>query len=433
MTVVGTEDVFVGGHTSGIFPGEQNFGSFDGFAMMLSAADGATLWTHQFGSNSDDRVWAVATSRDGGSIAVGGDTMGVLPGELSAGNSSWDGYVKLLNASDGTSLWTHQFGTHRGDFVRAMAVSPVTGSIVVGGSTYGTFPGAADNIGGRDPYVIMLSAIDGAQIWSCQFGGDSNGYIHALAADPVSGNIAVGGVTQSSGEYDAFVMLLSATDGAVLWAQQFGSSADDNLNAVAFHPAGNIVVGRDSVVMLLNSTDGAELWTHQFGSSDEESLRINMHAGDGGRSDHRVARVWRRHCRHCPGAAEQPRRRRRLCFRARWVQHGAIRALHRGARDNNVAGTIRCTDHLESNALDPNRRESDHRGANSSTTHRSHNVRCHHLDKSNIRANHGHVCADSPGAGQVHLRCVPEPHLYVRGPHPRQKPHHGRPRPARLR
>ena len=240
---------------------------------LVQQALGATLWTHQFGSNSDDRVWAVATSRDGGSIAVGGDTMGVLPGELRAGDSSWDGYVKLLNASDGTSLWTHQFGTHRGDFVRAMAVSPVTGSIVVGGSTYGTFPGAADNIGGRDPYVIMLSAIDGAQIWSCQFGGDSNGYIHALAADPVSGNIAVGGVTQSSGEYDAFVMLLSATDGAVLWAQQFGSSADDNLNAVAFHPAGNIVVGRDSVVMLLNSTDGAELWTHQFGSSDEESLQ----------------------------------------------------------------------------------------------------------------------------------------------------------------
>ena len=243
-----TGSIVVGGHTTGAFPGEQNTGSYDGFVAMLNASDGAQLWLHQLDTGGGDYVNAIAVHPATGSIVVGGYTYRAFRGEQSSGNT--DGFVAMFGASDGAQLWLNQFGSAGTEYLSAIAVCPTTGSIVVGGSTTGTFPGE-QNTGGRDGVVAMLNASNGAQLWLHQFGTAGTEYLTAIAVHPTTGGIVVGGSTtgtfpgeQNTGSYDGVVAMLNASDGAQLWLHQFGTAGSDYVNAIAVHPTtGSIVVG----------------------------------------------------------------------------------------------------------------------------------------------------------------------------------------------
>ncbi|MEM9657474.1 MAG: SBBP repeat-containing protein, partial [Planctomycetota bacterium] len=139
--------VFAAGYTNGSLAGE-NAGSQDAFVTKLDA-DGTLIWTRQFGTTETDRARGVAYDGSGGVFVVG-QTAGLL-GETSSGDT--DAFVTRLDA-DGAVLWTRQFGSAAVDVAWGVAADEF-GNVFVAGNTDGDLDGP--NAGEADAFLTMFT------------------------------------------------------------------------------------------------------------------------------------------------------------------------------------------------------------------------------------------------------------------------------------
>lgn len=227
--------VFLAGSTTGVLAGVSE-GGYDVFVRKYDAS-GTVGWTHQFGTIEDDGARALTTD-SAGNVIVAGYTKGSLDGD-GAGES--DVFVRKLTP-EGVPLWTHQLGTSVTDSARGVATD-AAGNIVVVGRTKGALQGAS--AGDTDVFVRRLDP-DGVHLWTLQFGTSGNDRPGGVAIDS-QGEIVVAGYTNgdlhrgSAGGYDVFVHRLNP-DGELLWADQFGTSAEDRARAVAADPERNVII-----------------------------------------------------------------------------------------------------------------------------------------------------------------------------------------------
>jgi len=114
-------------------------------------------WTRQFGTGRHDRGWGVAVDATG--VYVTGATVGVLPGQTAVG--SYDVFVRKYG-TDGTEVWTRQFGTSTDDWGLGVAVD--TGGVYVTGDTWGALPGHT-SAGEWDVFVRKYD-LDGTSVRS---------------------------------------------------------------------------------------------------------------------------------------------------------------------------------------------------------------------------------------------------------------------------
>jgi uncharacterized repeat protein (TIGR01451 family) len=140
--------IYVAGGVSGVLPGQTGAGGQDAFVRKYDAS-GTTLWTRQFGSTANDIASGITADVSG--IYVAGQTLGVLPGQTSAGSA--DAFLRKYHTS-GTEVWTRQFGTTAIDAAVGVAVD--AGGIYVAGFTQGALPDNS-NTGGIDAFVAKLS------------------------------------------------------------------------------------------------------------------------------------------------------------------------------------------------------------------------------------------------------------------------------------
>ena len=229
--------VLLAGYTSGALPGASAHAGTDAYAAWTHA-DGTPGWTHQFGASSADQALAASGGPAGG--VVGGFTYGAFPGHASAGDG--DIFVRALDGA-GAERWTTQFGST--GFEAAYALSVADGTTYVAGLTTGTLPGQVANAS-HDAYVARLGA-DGTVLWLHQFGTAGADQAFGIAADATGATVT--GLTTgafpghtAAGGIDTFVARLS-TDGDLLWTQQFGTPADDRTTAIAGHADGWVVAG----------------------------------------------------------------------------------------------------------------------------------------------------------------------------------------------
>ena len=199
--VIGPQGIYVNGYTFGTLGAIQR-GGYDAF-VALFRADGTMVWLRQFGTSQYDSAYGLAADASG--VYVTGDTSGRLNGEIDRKGS--DALARLLSPEDGTTIWTHQFGTSGDDVSYGAFVSG--GELYAVGTTSGTF-GDQVSAGGGDAFVQAIDAATGAKIWTHQFGTDRSDYAYA---DWVAGGAVyvVGGTrgafegSQRLGSGDAFV------------------------------------------------------------------------------------------------------------------------------------------------------------------------------------------------------------------------------------
>jgi hypothetical protein len=113
--------------------------------------------------------------------------------------------------------------------------------------TYGRTDGqiGPTHVGGEDAYLIKYDR-NGNKLWAQQFGTTQNDEGDGVAVDGQGNVITVGNTGGSfagplSGETDAFVRKYDSA-GNVLWSRQFGSSTSDVANGAAADAAGNVFV-----------------------------------------------------------------------------------------------------------------------------------------------------------------------------------------------
>lgn len=195
--------VIVAGDTYGQVA-DTNQGAQDAFLRKYDA-DGAVLWTRQFGTVGIDYANGVDV-HDDGSILVCGDVSGDLEG-VNVGRR--DAYVRKYDAS-GVVLWTRQFGSTDDDEAHACAVDGA-GHVIVVGNTFGALAMANAGVDSRDLFARIYNA-DGAELWTRQRGGVYQD--HALAVHTIGLDVYVAGSTSgtlagtSAGSQDAFVWKL---------------------------------------------------------------------------------------------------------------------------------------------------------------------------------------------------------------------------------
>ena len=156
-----SNNLYVGGHTEGIFDGGSNAGNYDVWFAKYDSS-GARLWIEQFGSSGEDILKTMAVDLSS-NLYIGGNTVGVLDGGSNAGNN--DAWFAQYDSS-GTRLWIVQFGTVNNDHLKGMAVDS-SNNVYIGGQTYGTLTGS--NAGSYDIWLAKYDS-SGTQQWIVQFG-----------------------------------------------------------------------------------------------------------------------------------------------------------------------------------------------------------------------------------------------------------------------
>lgn len=251
--------------------------------------DGKELWTDRFGTSTDadDQVRGIAIDHTG--VYVAGSTADRLPGERSAGNA--DAFVRKYD-TNGKELWTRQFGTVNFDQARGIAVN--ASGVYVAGLTLGVLPGET-SAGSHDIFVRKYDA-DGNEVWTRQFGTSKLDDLSGISVDD-SGVYVAGSTLgvlpgqTSSGEADIFVHKYDAA-GKDLWTRQFGTSKYDQARGISVHSSGVYLAGwtlgtlpgqtahglHDAFVVRY-SPAGEQFWTRQFGTSNlDEPFGISVDA-----------------------------------------------------------------------------------------------------------------------------------------------------------
>jgi hypothetical protein len=117
LAVSGDGKVAIAGSVEGQLSGTTGKGGADSFVTVFDA-NGKETWTARRGATSDDQALAIAFAPNG-SLVVSGKTNSALGGQVALGQS--DGYLRGYSAN-GAELFTRQFGTGRDDAASALLV-----------------------------------------------------------------------------------------------------------------------------------------------------------------------------------------------------------------------------------------------------------------------------------------------------------------------
>lgn len=194
-------NIYLVGSTESDLEGLGNAGETDLFVTKFSPS-GDLLWTRQMGSGRDDFGSGVAVDPNGDVYATG-STFGQFDGHLNAGiNSSCNGtgsispecsdVIVIKFDSNGTKLWSRQYGTEKADSASAIIVDS-QGEVYITGVTDGDLDGNKNFItppehpsgikGSNDIFLTKYSS-NGDKQWTRQLGTKMNDIPYATAVDP---------------------------------------------------------------------------------------------------------------------------------------------------------------------------------------------------------------------------------------------------------
>jgi hypothetical protein len=272
---------------------------------------GKSLGAGQFGGDLHEHGRAAAVAADGALY---------LAGIAGGFDSSADGQALIMkiDRATGSPTWTRFFtdGNASLGSVRALAIDPVTGDLIITGWFSGTpdFDGLPIDPDAGNLFVARLEPMEGHVAWVRQIGAtQSQGpatYANIGVAVDLHGNVVVAASTARAFAFgtdtipyhagaDAILVKLSAA-GDPTFARAFGGAGDDLATTVAMDSAGDIYVGGsfegmatfaggvvktsvgggDGFVSKWTST-GGHAWTRTFGS--EGADRTSAIATAGGR------------------------------------------------------------------------------------------------------------------------------------------------------
>jgi len=266
---------------------------------------------------------AIAVDASGNAYITGemrADHVGYFPAtntcQLEYGGGELDAFVAKLSPDGSQLLYCTWLGGSRVDMGRAIAVDSTGQAIVMGLTESTNFPTTVNGVvqtnlaGGRDVFLVRLSAAGTNLLYSTYLGGRRNDDGAGLAVD-AEGNVYVAGRCNSTnfsaapnpvqlgplGAKDplsttAFVLKLSPDFAAVRYLTLFGGTGEDSGSAVAVDGGGNAFVfgqtssddfpatpgafqtqlggGYDNFVVKLNADGASFLYATYLGGSEDE-------------------------------------------------------------------------------------------------------------------------------------------------------------------
>lgn len=302
-----TGDVYIAGTTTsadlpsvtvasgGVATGAQSVKSTSGdaFVTRFSAALTSRPQSTYLGGTGDETAFALAIHPATGDVYIAGITNsadlpsitvasgGVTAGAQSVKSAGQDGFVTRFNAALTSRPQSTYLGGNGTDTVLALAIHPATGEVYIAGLTDSTdLPSVTAASGGvaagaqsvkssgGDAFITRFNAALSSRPQSTYLGGTGNDQGVALAIHPATGEVYVGGntnsadfpgVTVASGGFaagaqsvkststDGFVTRFNPTLTVSLQSTYLGGTGIDNVYALAVQPTtGELYVAGDT-------------------------------------------------------------------------------------------------------------------------------------------------------------------------------------------
>ena len=290
-----------------------NNGSNDGIIIKYSSA-GEVEWAKSIGGSSDDYINSVAATSDGGAIVGGYFSSSEIQvgNETLTYNGDFDGLI-IKYSSEGEVEWAKSIGGSSNDYIYSVAATSDGGAIVGGYFSSSEIQVGNETLtynGDFDGLIIKYSS-EGVVEWAKSFGGSNNDYIESVAATSDGGAI-VGGYFKSStiqvgtetltsnGSFDGLIIKYNA-DGVVEWAKNIGGSSYDCIESIAetsdggyiaggYFESKTIQVGKETLtnngstdgLIIKYSSSGEVEWAKSIGGSSNNLINSVAATSDGG-------------------------------------------------------------------------------------------------------------------------------------------------------
>ena len=263
------------------------------------SSSGEVEWERNIGGAGANLIRSVSETTDGGYI-VGGyfksSTIDLGNGVTLNNNGSNDGMI-IKYSRDGETEWAKAIGGSSEDYI--YSVSETTdGGYIVGGyfksSTIDLGDGVALNNNGSNDGVIIKYSSSGDIEWAKAIGGSSADYIYSVSATSNGGFIIGGsfrgyidlgnGVTlNTAGGYSDGMIIKYSSNGEAEWARTIGNTSNnDEIKSVAKTSDGGIIAVGNYGTIKKYSSSGEVEWEKVIGSSSNDSINTVTETIDGG-------------------------------------------------------------------------------------------------------------------------------------------------------
>ena len=287
----GTGNVYAAGFTSSTnFPGTINGaqptgnGTSEALVAHYTSDLRTLLRASYYGGDGADIASSIAIHPSTGDIYIAGTTTsntGTLLNSAGSYGGGIDGFIARFDGALNSVLSARYFGGSGNDSIAGLAVDAVSGDVVIAGDTTSSnlALGAAgnaqlSNAGGQDAFAARFSSNLAALLRATYFGGSGSDRALALALDPITGDVIIGGSTTSptlpvvangaeptngGGSADGFIARLDRNLTTIRMSTYFGGSDLDTINALAVHPiTGEIYAAGDTRSLNIRGAAGAQ-------------------------------------------------------------------------------------------------------------------------------------------------------------------------------
>ncbi len=302
---IGSYSIQIGDYTL------TNNGSYDGMIIKYDAK-GEVEWARSIGGSSNEFIYSVAETNDGGYIAGGYfNSNSIQVGDYTLNSNGGNDGMIIKYDAEGEVEWARSVGGSKSDDIQSVATTE-NGGYIAGGYFNSNSIQVGDytlNSNGGNDGMIIKYASSGEVEWARSVGGSIGADSIYSVASTSDGGVIVGGDFTSSkiqvGEYtltnrgksDGMVIKYDAS-GEVEWAKAIGGDEGDEIHSVAitedggyiaggYFSSSSIQIGEYTLTNNSSSTSFSDGMIIKYASSGE----VEWAKGIGGTSEDRIQSV----------------------------------------------------------------------------------------------------------------------------------------------
>ena len=231
---------------------EASLGSTDYWVVKLNNSGGIE-WQNTIGGSGEDYMYSIQQTTEGGYILGGWSSSGISGDKIEAGLGSYDYWVVKINSIGGIE-WQNTIGGSSDDKLFSIQQTSDGGYILGGNSSSGIFADKTEASSGSYDYWVVKLNSGGAVEWQNTIGGigyeelssihqtTDGGYI--LGGNSGSG-ISGDKIEAALGSADFWVVKLNSS-GSIEWQNTIGGSGDDSLFSIQQTTDGGYILGGGS-------------------------------------------------------------------------------------------------------------------------------------------------------------------------------------------
>ncbi len=263
---------------------QDSRGNYDYWVVKIDG-NGVKQWDKCFGGTEYDILSSLQQTTDGGYI-LGGYSLSGISGDKTENTRGGEDYWIVKVDANGVKQWDKRFGGATDDYLFSLQQT-TEGGYILGGHSLSGISGdkSEDSRGGEDFWIIKIDA-NGVKQWDKRFGGTENDELKSFQQTTDGGYILGGGslsgisgdkTENNRGSWDDWVVKTDA-NGIKQWDKRFGGNYQDYLSSLQQTTDGGYIVGGGSSSGISgdkteNSRGNEDYWVVKIGCPPAASVK----------------------------------------------------------------------------------------------------------------------------------------------------------------